>query len=78
MFNLDTIAKFITKSGMRKIGTAVYMFSGSCYLLKIGVLPPESFENLATMLILAVFAGNTLEHYIKTQTPVTAQTPPAA
>lgn len=65
MFNMDAIIKFLSKSGMRKVGTALYFETLFCVLLYISVLPSAYFLELSKWLILAVFAGNGLEHYIK-------------
>jgi hypothetical protein len=59
-------AEFLAKSGMRKTLTGVYMFSILCLLLNNRALPAEQFVQLQTMVVLAVFTGNALEHYFKT------------
>ena len=69
MFSMDSVIKFLSKSGMRKIGTALYYETFFCWLLKVGVLPAEQFVELTQLLIICVFVGNAAEHYVKNMTP---------
>lgn len=63
--NLAALASFIAKSGLRKVGAGLYMFTVLCFLIYNKVLGEAVFAEIATMLILAVFAGNALEHFVK-------------
>ena len=65
MFSLSALSNFIKESGMRKIAAGLYMFSSLCILLYIGVLTVVAFVDITKLLILAVFAGNALEHIVK-------------
>ena len=66
---MDMLIKFLAKGGVRKIGVAIYMYGVSSWLLYVNVLPAADYVMLVKLLIIAVFAGNTLEHYIKSQEP---------
>lgn len=70
--NLESIAGFIAKSGLRKVGTALTMFVGFSVLLFKGSLPAEKYETLNTYLILAVFGANAFEHKTKQDKNVTS------
>lgn len=82
--NLHVLAAFVRNSGMRKTGVGLYMFTALCYLLALGPLPAKEYVQLVTMLILALYAGNALEHYFtKTEgkdepTPVKSPVGPGA
>lgn len=65
MFNLKAISEFMKESGMRKTGIGLYMFTALCYLIVLGPLPAKEFVQLTTMLIIALFGGNALEHYFE-------------
>lgn len=64
---LMTLAEFIHKSGLRKISVAVYMFGLICWLLHEQRLDVKTFGDISLYLILAVFGGNSLEHFFKSK-----------
>lgn len=81
--NLEMLAKFITKSGMRKMGTAIYMFTALCILLGMNkpgaeLLPSAAFVQLVALLIAAAFAGNAFEHHSAVKKEDKADAPPVA
>lgn len=66
---MDKLAEFLKKSGMRKVGAGLYMFSAVCALLYVKSLPPEQFVSCVTMFTLGVFGGNAVEHFAKKDQP---------
>ena len=66
MLSLETISKFVQTSGLRKISVSIYFFTGLSYLRAVDKLTVPAYGELVFYLILAVFAANGLEHYLKT------------
>ncbi len=65
MGNLETISRLIEKSGLRKTGTGLSMFAGIVFLRYKDKLSDAGFVECFMYLILALFAANALEHYVK-------------
>lgn len=78
--NLMLLSDFLNKSGMRKTGTGLYMFTALCILRHESMLTGPEFVEFGKWLTLALFAGNTLEHFIKSTTTnkPNVSPPPAA
>jgi len=67
MNKLMLVSEFLNKSGMRKVGTGLSIYLINAILLSQAMLPAPEFKELSKWLILALFAGNALEHYVKAQ-----------
>ena len=63
--NFMAISEFLSKSGMRKIGVGLYMFSTLSLLISQGLLDAKSYVELVQWLVLALFGGNAFEHFVK-------------
>ena len=64
MLNLQALALFIKTAGLRKTLTGLYMFTALCGLKWQSLLETAAFVEINQWLILALFAGNALEHYV--------------
>lgn len=81
--SLLAIAEFLAKSGMRKIGSGIYMFTALIALRSQNLIETSAFVELSQWLIIALFGGNSIEHFLKTKAslgnqaaaPVQVQTP---
>ena len=67
MNKLEIISAFLEKSGMRKVGTGLAIYAMNAFLLSQKMLENPGFVELSKWIILALFAGNALEHYVKSQ-----------
>ena len=57
------IHEILKAGGLRKIATGLYMFTVLSGLLAGKCFTGEEFVGLSKVLILAIFAGNTAEHF---------------
>ena len=67
MNKLEIISSFLEKSGLRKVGTGLAIYATNAFLVYSSMLKGPEFVELSKWLILALFAGNALEHYVKNQ-----------
>jgi len=70
---MNDIHKVLKEGGLRKIATALYMFTALCLLLWQKCLDGAVFAECSKLLIAAVFAGNALEHFAKKDTSTTPE-----
>lgn len=63
--NLMALSEFLRKSGMRKVGSGLYMFSVLSYLLVEKALTGEEYKAIAIVIVLALMGGNVFEHASK-------------
>lgn len=72
MSYLPTIAQFLAKSGLRKPALAVYFWTSLLFYQWKAPRPlgDDFFSQLLMLILVAVFAGNVLEHYIRSRYPV--------
>lgn len=62
--NLILLAEFLKKSGLRKVGACLYIFTLLAFLLFRGVLPHNDFVTLAMIVIGGLIGGNAYEHHV--------------
>lgn len=74
MNRLELLAKFFKESGMRKVGSGLYMFSVLSYLVFLKALTGEEYKAIAIVIVLALMGGNAYEHAAKAK----KDAPPAA
>ncbi len=65
--SLIAMADFLKKSGMRKVGSGLYMFSVLSYLLQLKALSGEEYKAIAIVIVLALMGGNAFEHVQKSK-----------
>ena len=63
--NLIAMSEFLRKSGMRKVGAGLYMFSVLSYLVFEKALTGEEYKAVAIVIVLALMGGNAFEHATK-------------
>lgn len=73
--NLIAMSEFLKKSGMRKVGAGLYMFSVLSYLVFEKALTGEEYKAVAIVIVLALMGGNAFEHATKKEAK---NAPPAA
>ena len=55
----------VQKAGLRKICVGLFIFSVTSILLHTKDLPAPEYSQTSKYLIMALFAGNAFEHYVK-------------
>ena len=65
MPSLEDVSKFLEKSGMRKVSTGLVMYAGIYHLRIMAQLSDAEFGKCFFYLVVALFGGNALEHYVK-------------
>lgn len=73
--NLIAMAEFLKKSGMRKVGSGLYMFSVTSYLVYLKALTGEEYKAIAIIIVGALMAANSYEHSRKEVKPNEAPKP---
>lgn len=63
--NLELIASFVQKSGLRKVGSGLSMFAALAWLLYVKALPAENFTSLGMVIIVTLMGANSIEHLTK-------------
>lgn len=77
--NLIALTEFLKKSGMRKVGAGLYMFSILSYLVFEKALTGEEYKAVAIVIVLALMGANAYEHKTKEKPDAPAPTaPPSA
>ena len=66
---LKALSDFMNQSGLRKVTTGLILYAVNAFLLFNKMLADASFTELSQWLILALFAGNAFEHYVKKMSP---------
>jgi hypothetical protein len=78
-FDIVMLAEFIKNSGLNKTGMAIYFWTSLIWAkLKLpSLMGEDTFAQIALLIIIAAFAGNVLEHYIKHRYPAKEEKPNA-
>jgi len=61
---IEQLSSILKKTGLRKIAVGLYMFTVCTALVAFSLIPAAIFAEISKYLILALFAGNALEHYV--------------
>jgi hypothetical protein len=62
---MDKLSVFLAKSGMRKVGSGLYMFTLSAALAWFHAVSGAEFVEFSKILVMSLFAGNAAEHFAK-------------
>lgn len=60
--NIAAIESFLKNSGMRKVGSGLYMFSSLLLARVLSGITADEFKPLALTIIVALMAANAYEH----------------
>ena len=60
---MGELHKALKAGGLRKVFTALFMFSCLCVLLWDKSLDPTDFTSLCKILVMSQYAGNAAEHF---------------
>lgn len=64
------ITSFLKESGMRKVGSCIFVFAVCAFLLLRKVLPSADFVTITLVVLGGIVGGNALEHAINKSTAV--------
>ncbi len=59
---LEALSKFMKESGMRKVGSGLYIYSLNSVLVYLKAIDGAEFKALGVIIVLALMGANAYEH----------------
>ncbi len=63
--SLKSLSDFLKNSGMRKVGSGLYIYTLNAVLLYLKAMTGEEFKALGVIVVLALMGANAYEHHNK-------------